>query len=150
MFSLPLRCCAPPATISLVVLHPTGLPTVTNLKSRLALDACHAPSPCCTPISVVKTTFRFAPPGPLRIAFWGQCVDEMGVTINRGDIGSEFKICPDSNIRMGLYFPHGYNGTISEAYDYHNKVFYPCVRINNEVTKSYACGGVFMQDFLPK
>ncbi|KAF9323765.1 hypothetical protein BGZ91_003379 [Linnemannia elongata] len=79
-----------------------------------------------------------------------ECVDKMGVTINRGDIGSDFKICPDSNIRMGLYFPHGYNGTISEAYDYHNKVFYPCVRINNEVTKSYACGGVFMQDFLPK
>ncbi|KAK3822315.1 MAG: hypothetical protein J3R72DRAFT_459152 [Linnemannia gamsii] len=79
-----------------------------------------------------------------------ECVDEDGVLIYRGDLGAGSKICSYSNIRMGLYFPHGYNGTISEAYDYHNKLFYPCVKINSESTISYACRGVFMHDLPPQ
>ncbi|CAO3568664.1 unnamed protein product [Mortierella alpina] len=78
-----------------------------------------------------------------------ECVQEGGIRINRGDLGGFYKICPDSNLEMGLYFPHGYNGTISEAYDNHNKLFYPCVKINTE-NPAYACGDVIEYDLPPQ
>jgi hypothetical protein len=100
------------------------------------------------------------------VTFWGtlrydednytarqkECVQKVGIRLNRGDLGGSMLTCPEteSNIRLGLYFPQGYNGTITEVYDYHNKLFYPCVRINNEVTKSYGCGGIFTHDLPPQ
>lgn len=78
-----------------------------------------------------------------------ECADKTGVRIKRGDLGADGKNCPYANIRVGLYFPHGYNGTISEAYDYRNKLFYPCVQINKEITVSYACGNIIEQDIIP-
>ncbi|KAF8927111.1 hypothetical protein BGZ47_002335 [Haplosporangium gracile] len=37
-----------------------------------------------------------------------------GARIMKGDLGANGPPCPDTKIRMGLYFPHAYSGTISE------------------------------------
>jgi hypothetical protein len=67
-----------------------------------------------------------------------------GLQINKGGLGASVS-CKNANVDMGLYFPHGYNGTISEVYDYHNKVFYPCTQINNENDIiSYACANIMV------
>ncbi|KAK3810045.1 MAG: hypothetical protein J3Q66DRAFT_351957 [Benniella sp.] len=94
------------------------------------------------------------------VTFWGtlrydadpytasqkECIQENGLLLQRGQFGAYTVTCPetDSNLRLGLNFPQGYNGTITEVYDYHKKLFYPCVKINHEVTISYACAGVLM------
>ncbi|KAF9354085.1 hypothetical protein BGX34_011227 [Mortierella sp. NVP85] len=99
------------------------------------------------------------------VTFWGtlrydaenfsarqkECVQDVGIMVNRGDLGGATLTCPGTelNLQLGLYFPQGYNGTITEVYDFHNKLFYPCVRINNGMTKSYGCGGILMQDVIP-
>lgn len=77
------------------------------------------------------------------------CKEASGMRIERGHLGGSIP-CPVSNIRMGLYFPRGYNGTISEVYDYRNKIFYPCVRINKEDSmESFGCANILTMDLYP-
>ncbi|KAG9061079.1 hypothetical protein KI688_007708 [Linnemannia hyalina] len=78
------------------------------------------------------------------------CKQTNGMRFEKGDLGGSFS-CPDeTKIKVGLYFPRGYNGTISEVYDYHNKIFYPCVQINKEDSmESFACSNILMMDLYP-
>ncbi|KAK3810154.1 MAG: hypothetical protein J3Q66DRAFT_352275, partial [Benniella sp.] len=130
------------------------------MKSAIILCALAA---CANAAYYILDTFP-EPKGA--VTFWGtlrynadgysarqkECVQQTGLRLNRGDLGASTLTCPgtESNVSLGLYFPQGYNGTITEVYDYHNKLFYPCVRIDNGVTKSYGCGGIFMQDLPPQ
>ncbi|KAF9537243.1 hypothetical protein EC957_008596 [Mortierella hygrophila] len=78
------------------------------------------------------------------------CKQPSGMRFEKGDLGGSFS-CPDTKINVGLYFPRGYNGTISEVYDYRNKIFYPCVQINKEDSmESFACSNILMMDLHPE
>ncbi|KAF9331317.1 hypothetical protein BG006_005819 [Podila minutissima] len=78
------------------------------------------------------------------------CKADAGSLVLRGQRGS-VSMCPESKYpAMGLYFPSGFNGTIDEAYDYHNKLFYPCLKLSEgDNMSSYACAYISMLDFQP-
>ncbi|KAF9154689.1 hypothetical protein BG015_000217 [Linnemannia schmuckeri] len=108
------------------------------------LDVQHLPEETIS----ARGTLRYV--GNDYLPVYKECKETSGLQIEQGHLGGSSPPCPDTNVRIGLYFPRGYNGTISEVYDYHNKIFYPCVRINKEDSmESFACSNILMIDLHP-
>ncbi|KAG0226572.1 hypothetical protein BGW42_003516 [Actinomortierella wolfii] len=77
------------------------------------------------------------------------CKAKMGIWVQRGFPGG-ISVCNETRLALGLYFPNGFNGTISEAYDYHNKLTYPCIPIDEtDIVTTYACRNILTIDLYP-
>ncbi|KAF9156966.1 hypothetical protein BG015_009339 [Linnemannia schmuckeri] len=121
-----------------------GMLAVCANAAYYILDVQHLPK------ETIRThgTLRYADNHYL--PWYKDCKETSGLQIEKGHLGGSSPSCPDTKVQIGLYFPRGYNGTISEVYDYHNKIFYPCVRINKENSmESFACPNILMNDLYP-
>ncbi|KAG0000859.1 hypothetical protein BGZ80_006276, partial [Entomortierella chlamydospora] len=79
---------------------------------------------------------------------YAECKDTSSMLVSQGELGGGIT-CKGMKTTMGLYFPNGYNGTLTNAYDFYRKEFYPCTQINEDYyVTTYACGGVQV-DFAP-
>ncbi|KAG0233008.1 hypothetical protein BGW41_001667 [Actinomortierella wolfii] len=90
---------------------------------------------------------RYLDPDPHnRDPLYIDCKGKFGVWVVKGSPGG-YSWCDGMKVSVGLYFPKGFNGTISEAYDFNNKLRYPCTIIDrNSRATTYICTDIDMRD----